>query len=118
VGTRCTYANVYAGLTAAAAQVMSAFLNTGDHVVITDCSYGGTNRAARLLFAEKYKVNERAACVCVRARLQFFCRREREINGVVVAAQRPPGARLFGPFVFASDCSNTFTTPPPQCKHR
>lgn len=35
---------------------MSAFLNTGDHVVITDCSYGGTNRAARLLFAEKYKV--------------------------------------------------------------
>jgi cystathionine beta-lyase/cystathionine gamma-synthase len=43
---------------------MSAFLNTGDHVVITDCSYGGTNRAARLLFAEKYKVNERAARVC------------------------------------------------------
>jgi len=41
---------------AATVTVMSAFLNTGDHVVITDCSYGGTNRAARLLFAEKYKV--------------------------------------------------------------
>ena len=30
--------------------VMSAFLGAGDHCVITDCSYGGTNRAARIMF--------------------------------------------------------------------
>ena len=32
--------------------VMSAFLSQGDHCVLTDCSYGGTNRAARELFGK------------------------------------------------------------------
>ena len=31
---------------------MSAFLSQGDHCVLTDCSYGGTNRAARELFGK------------------------------------------------------------------
>jgi|EP00670_Eutreptiella_braarudii_P008605 cystathionine beta-lyase/cystathionine gamma-synthase len=35
---------------AATVTVMSAFLGAGDHCVITDCSYGGTNRAARIMF--------------------------------------------------------------------
>ena len=42
---------------AATCTIMTAFLGTGDHVVLTNCSYGGTNRAARLLFMEKYKVD-------------------------------------------------------------
>ena len=35
---------------AATVTVMSAFLKQGDHCVITDCSYGGTNRVARMQF--------------------------------------------------------------------
>ena len=31
---------------------MSAFLAAGDHCVITHCSYGGTNRVARTMFAK------------------------------------------------------------------
>eukprot|EP00752_Nemacystus_decipiens_P003070 g2845.t1 len=37
---------------AATVTVMSAFLKAGDHCVITDCSYGGTNRAARVMFSD------------------------------------------------------------------
>jgi len=37
---------------AATVTVMSAFLSQGDHCVLTDCSYGGTNRAARELFGK------------------------------------------------------------------
>lgn len=32
--------------------VMTACLKAGDHCVITDCSYGGTNRAARIMFTD------------------------------------------------------------------
>lgn len=35
---------------AATVTVMSAFLSQGDHCVLTDCSYGGTNRVARKQF--------------------------------------------------------------------
>jgi len=35
---------------AAVNTVFNAFLKNGDHCVITDCSYGGTNRCARELF--------------------------------------------------------------------
>jgi len=31
--------------------VFNSFLKSGDHCVITDCSYGGTNRCARVLFS-------------------------------------------------------------------
>ncbi|CAN0155222.1 unnamed protein product [Ascophyllum nodosum] len=37
---------------AATVTVMSAFLKAGDHCVITECSYGGTNRAARVMFSD------------------------------------------------------------------
>ncbi|KAG5179144.1 putative cystathione gamma lyase [Tribonema minus] len=37
---------------AATVTVMTATLKAGDHCVITDCSYGGTNRAARVMFAD------------------------------------------------------------------
>lgn len=35
---------------AATVTVMSAFLSAGDHCILTDCSYGGTNRVARMMF--------------------------------------------------------------------
>jgi len=35
---------------AATVTVMCAFLAAGDHCVITDCSYGGTNRVARIYY--------------------------------------------------------------------
>lgn len=35
---------------AATTTVMSGFMNAGDHMVITDCSYGGTNRICREQF--------------------------------------------------------------------
>ena len=37
---------------AATTTVMSAFLKQGDHCVVTDCSYGGTNRICRLFFMD------------------------------------------------------------------
>jgi cystathionine gamma-lyase len=41
---------------AATVTVMSTFLAQGDHCVITDCSYGGTNRVARVQFM-KYGID-------------------------------------------------------------
>mmetsp|Transcript_34807 Transcript_34807/g.42939 ORF Transcript_34807/g.42939 Transcript_34807/m.42939 type:complete len:412 (-) Transcript_34807:322-1557(-) len=37
---------------AATVTVMTACLKSGDHCVLTDCSYGGTNRAARVMFSD------------------------------------------------------------------
>ena len=44
-GTTC-----FATGMAATVTVMSAFLEQGDHCVLTNCSYGGTNRVARMQF--------------------------------------------------------------------
>jgi len=41
---------------AATITLMSTLLNSGDHVVITECSYGGTNRACRVQFFEHYNI--------------------------------------------------------------
>lgn len=35
---------------AATTTAISSFMNAGDHAIVTDCSYGGTNRACRLFF--------------------------------------------------------------------
>eukprot|EP00612_Vaucheria_litorea_P003756 CAMPEP_0171459906 /NCGR_PEP_ID=MMETSP0945-20130129/4990_1 /TAXON_ID=109269 /ORGANISM="Vaucheria litorea, Strain CCMP2940" /LENGTH=385 /DNA_ID=CAMNT_0011985993 /DNA_START=61 /DNA_END=1218 /DNA_ORIENTATION=- len=37
---------------AATVTVMTAVMKAGDHCVITECSYGGTNRAARVMFSD------------------------------------------------------------------
>jgi len=51
------YGSVVTGTGMAATSiVMSTFLQKGDHVVITDCSYGGTNRIARVQF-QKYGID-------------------------------------------------------------
>eukprot|EP01062_Namystynia_karyoxenos_P028003 TRINITY_DN2130_c0_g1_i2.p1 TRINITY_DN2130_c0_g1~~TRINITY_DN2130_c0_g1_i2.p1 ORF type:complete len:426 (+),score=185.16 TRINITY_DN2130_c0_g1_i2:72-1349(+) len=42
---------------AATITLMTATLNSGDHCVITECSYGGTNRCCRKLFQEKYGIS-------------------------------------------------------------
>lgn len=41
---------------AATFTVLSTFLLRGDHCVITDCSYGGTNRVTRMQFAKHYGI--------------------------------------------------------------
>eukprot|EP00754_Rhynchopus_humris_P034384 Rhum_TRINITY_DN15715_c0_g1::Rhum_TRINITY_DN15715_c0_g1_i1::g.161939::m.161939/K01758/CTH; cystathionine gamma-lyase len=41
---------------AATVSLMTATLKSGDHCVITEASYGGTNRAARVLFSERFGV--------------------------------------------------------------
>lgn len=38
---------------AATTLVISGIMNSGDHCIMTDCSYGGTNRAAREHFMDK-----------------------------------------------------------------
>jgi cystathionine gamma-lyase len=43
-------ATVYATGMAATTTAISTFMNSGDHAIITDCSYGGTNRACRVFF--------------------------------------------------------------------
>eukprot|EP01064_Diplonema_japonicum_P022838 TRINITY_DN3304_c0_g2_i4.p1 TRINITY_DN3304_c0_g2~~TRINITY_DN3304_c0_g2_i4.p1 ORF type:complete len:412 (+),score=133.86 TRINITY_DN3304_c0_g2_i4:57-1292(+) len=42
---------------AATCSLFTATLKSGDHCVITECSYGGTNRAARVLYKEKYNID-------------------------------------------------------------
>jgi len=37
---------------AATISVVSGMMNAGDHCVITNCSYGGTNRACRTMFTD------------------------------------------------------------------
>eukprot|EP01006_Ploeotia_vitrea_P059956 TRINITY_DN75052_c0_g1_i1.p1 TRINITY_DN75052_c0_g1~~TRINITY_DN75052_c0_g1_i1.p1 ORF type:complete len:435 (+),score=61.79 TRINITY_DN75052_c0_g1_i1:83-1306(+) len=44
-------AAVFATGMAATNTILSAFLRKGDHCVITDCSYGGTNRVCRVLYS-------------------------------------------------------------------
>ncbi|KAJ1455218.1 Cys/Met metabolism PLP-dependent enzyme-domain-containing protein [Pelagophyceae sp. CCMP2097] len=46
-GTTC-----FATGMAATVTVFSTFLSAGDHCVLTDCSYGGTNRLARMQFMQ------------------------------------------------------------------
>lgn len=41
---------LYATGMAATCTVISTFMSAGDHAIITDCSYGGTNRACRVFF--------------------------------------------------------------------
>jgi len=43
-------ATLYATGMAATTTAISTFMNAGDHAIITDCSYGGTNRACRVFF--------------------------------------------------------------------
>lgn len=42
---------VYGTGMAATTTVISTFMSAGDHAIITDCSYGGTNRACRVFFS-------------------------------------------------------------------
>lgn len=44
-------ATVYATGMAATCTAITTFMNSGDHAIITDCSYGGTNRACRVFFS-------------------------------------------------------------------
>jgi cystathionine gamma-lyase len=43
-------ATVYATGMAATCTVVGALMSAGDHAVVTNCSYGGTNRAMRVMF--------------------------------------------------------------------
>ena len=44
-------ATMYATGMAATCTAISTFMSAGDHAIITDCSYGGTNRACRVFFS-------------------------------------------------------------------
>ncbi|KAH9601627.1 Cys/Met metabolism [Trypanosoma melophagium] len=45
------FATVYSTGMAATTTAISAFMSAGDHAIVTDCSYGGTNRACRVFFS-------------------------------------------------------------------
>ncbi|CCW69496.1 unnamed protein product [Phytomonas sp. Hart1] len=44
------YCTVFSTGMAATTTAISSFMNAGDHCVVTNCSYGGTNRCCRLFF--------------------------------------------------------------------
>lgn len=44
------YCTMYNTGMAATTTAISSFMNAGDHAIVTDCSYGGTNRACRVFF--------------------------------------------------------------------
>mmetsp|Transcript_18052 Transcript_18052/g.41301 ORF Transcript_18052/g.41301 Transcript_18052/m.41301 type:complete len:415 (+) Transcript_18052:139-1383(+) len=103
---------------AATVTVMSAFLNTGDHVIITDCSYGGTNRAARLLFMEKFKVEvtfadfsdvaKVEACVKPNTKMIFS---ESPTNPTMMLADVTALSALAKKIGAVHVCDSTFATP-------
>lgn len=45
------YCTAYSTGMAATTAAISAFMSAGDHAIVTDCSYGGTNRACRVYFS-------------------------------------------------------------------
>ncbi|ORC92141.1 cystathione gamma lyase [Trypanosoma theileri] len=45
------FATVYSTGMAATTTAISSFMSVGDHAIVTDCSYGGTNRACRVFFS-------------------------------------------------------------------
>uniref|UniRef100_A0A0A9YDS0 Putative cystathionine gamma-synthase n=1 Tax=Lygus hesperus TaxID=30085 RepID=A0A0A9YDS0_LYGHE len=45
-----SYCTLYGTGMAATTTAISSLMNAGDHAIVTDCSYGGTNRACRLFF--------------------------------------------------------------------
>ncbi|CCD15739.1 unnamed protein product [Trypanosoma congolense IL3000] len=44
------YATVYSTGMAATTTAISSFMSVSDHAIVTECSYGGTNRACRVFF--------------------------------------------------------------------
>jgi len=104
---------------AATMTVMSAFLDTGDHVVITDCSYGGTNRAARLFFAEKYKVEVTFCDFTNVATVEAACRpgvtkmlfSESPTNPTMMLADVAALSKLAKKIGAVHVCDSTFATP-------
>ncbi|CCW62159.1 unnamed protein product [Phytomonas sp. EM1] len=44
------FCTLYATGMAATTTAISSFMNSGDHCIVTNCSYGGTNRCCRLFF--------------------------------------------------------------------
>ncbi|KEG08323.1 cystathione gamma lyase [Trypanosoma grayi] len=44
------YATVYSTGMSATTTAISSFMSAGDHAIVTECSYGGTNRACRVFF--------------------------------------------------------------------
>lgn len=44
------YCTLYNTGMAATTTAISSFMDAGDHAIVTDCSYGGTNRACRVFF--------------------------------------------------------------------
>lgn len=45
------YCTAYGTGMAATTTAISSFMSAGDHAIVTDCSYGGTNRACRVFFS-------------------------------------------------------------------
>ncbi|RNF01683.1 cystathione gamma lyase [Trypanosoma conorhini] len=45
------YATLYSTGMSATTTAISSFMSAGDHAIVTDCSYGGTNRACRVFFS-------------------------------------------------------------------
>lgn len=55
-GAKCPAVTFGTGMAAFNA-LMATFASTGDHVLVTRCSYGGVNRASRVLWAKRFGVN-------------------------------------------------------------
>ena len=104
---------------AATTLVMSAFLKSGDHCVITECSYGGTNRIARVQFKEHYDIDFsfvdftdvetiRKACIPGKTKLIFS---ETPANPVLSLVDLEAVSALAKEIGAVHVCDATFATP-------
>jgi len=98
--------------------VMSTFLKTGDHCVITDCSYGGTNRLARVQFM-KYGIDfsfvdfrdpaaVKAACIPGKTKLIFS---ETPTNPTLCLVDLAAIQKIAEEVGAVHCCDTTFATP-------
>ena len=103
---------------AATACLITAFMKAGDHCIITECSYGGTNRIARVMFADmgmKFTFvdmndaeNVRKAIVPGKTKLVIS---ETPANPLLRLVDIEAVSRICKEFGVIHACDSTFATP-------
>ena len=103
---------------AATACVITAFMKEGDHCVITECSYGGTNRIARVMFGDlgmkftfvdmRNVENVRKAIVPGKTKMVFS---ETPANPLLTLVDIEAVSKIAKEFGLVHVCDSTFATP-------
>ena len=102
---------------AACCTIVSTFMSAGDHAVVTNCSYGGTNRAMRVVFTrfnmeftfvDMSNLEEVAAAIKPNTKMIFS---ESPANPTLVLADIEALSKMAKDKGLVHVCDSTFATP-------